>query len=145
MINPATGGVIASMSKCGAAETRQAIASAGAALRPWRNLTGKERSSILRRWHSEILKHTDDIATLMTLEGGKPLAESRAELQSGAGSVEWMAEEAKRCEIASQVKWHADACSSVARDLKPHAVCHARAPRYRCTRTALTGRAAHAG
>eukprot|EP00983_Pelagomonas_calceolata_P126657 1161326-Pelagomonas_calceolata.AAC.3 len=51
-----------------------------------------------RRWHGEILKHADDLATILTSECGKPLAEARAEIASGAASVEWMAEECRRVE-----------------------------------------------
>ncbi len=94
--NPATGERIATVPRMGAAETRRAIAAAAAALPAWRAKTGKERSLILRRWFDAIVRHQDDLALLMTLEQGKPLAEGRGEVGLGASYVEWFAEEAKR-------------------------------------------------
>ncbi len=94
--NPATGDRIASVPRMGAPETRRAIAAAAAALPAWRAKTGKERSVILRRWFDAIVRHQDDLALLMTLEQGKPLAEGLGEVGLGASYVEWFAEEAKR-------------------------------------------------
>jgi succinate-semialdehyde dehydrogenase/glutarate-semialdehyde dehydrogenase len=94
--NPATGERIASVPRMGVAETRRAIAAAAAALPAWRAKTGKERSIILRRWFDAIVRHQDDLALLMTLEQGKPLAEGRGEVALGSSYVEWFAEEAKR-------------------------------------------------
>ena len=94
--NPATGERIASVPRMGAGETRRAIAAAAAALPAWSAKTGKERSVILRRWFDAIVRHQDDLALLMTLEQGKPLAEGRGEVALGASYVEWFAEEAKR-------------------------------------------------
>jgi succinate-semialdehyde dehydrogenase / glutarate-semialdehyde dehydrogenase len=94
--NPATGERIATVPRMGVAETRRAIAAAAAALPAWRAKTGKERSIILRRWFDAIVRHQDDLALLMTLEQGKPLAEGRGEVALGSSYVEWFAEEAKR-------------------------------------------------
>ena len=80
----------------GASETHRAIDAAKAAFDTWRLRPAKDRSSILKRWHALILQHQDDLALLMTLEQGKPLAEARAEVAYGASFVEWFAEEAKR-------------------------------------------------
>ena len=84
------------MSSAGTAETNGAIASAVAAFSLWKEKTGKERAVVLKRWHALILDNADDLATIMTMECGKPLAESRAEIAAGAASVEWFGEEAKR-------------------------------------------------
>lgn len=94
--NPATGERIASVPRMGTAETRRAIAAAAAALPAWRAKTGKERSIILRRWFEAIVRHQEELALLMTLEQGKPLAEGRGEVLLGSSYVEWFAEEAKR-------------------------------------------------
>ncbi len=94
--NPATGERIAAVPRMGAGETRRAIAAAAAALPAWRAKTGKERGVILRRWFDAIVRHQDDLALLMTLEQGKPLAEGRGEVALGSSYVEWFAEEAKR-------------------------------------------------
>ncbi|HFD15348.1 MAG TPA: NAD-dependent succinate-semialdehyde dehydrogenase [Rhodospirillales bacterium] len=94
--DPATGRVIGSVPRMGAAETRRAIDAAARALPAWRAMTAKERSAILRRWFELILENAEDLAYLMTREQGKPLAESRGEIVYGASFVEWFAEEAKR-------------------------------------------------
>jgi len=51
---------------------------------------------VLRRWFDLIMQHQEDLAVLMTLEQGKPLAESRGEVAYGAAFIEWFAEEARR-------------------------------------------------
>src|SRR5271157_6347109 len=94
--NPATGGVIATVPQMGAAETRRAIAAANAAMPAWRAKTAKERSNILRKWFNLMMENQEDLAVLMTVEQGKPLAEARGEIAYGASFVEWFAEEAKR-------------------------------------------------
>jgi len=94
--NPATGAQLGTVPDMGAAETKQAIAAAEAALPAWRAKTGKERSAILRKWNDLILANVDDLALILTSEQGKPLAESKGEVTIGAAYVEWFAEEAKR-------------------------------------------------
>jgi len=94
--NPATGETIASVPRCGAAETERAIAAADQALKTWRNTTAAERSRILRRWFDLLMSNQDDLGRLMTLEQGKPLAEAKGEIAYAAAYVEWFAEEAKR-------------------------------------------------
>jgi succinate-semialdehyde dehydrogenase/glutarate-semialdehyde dehydrogenase len=94
--NPATGERIAEVADLGADESRRAIAAAEAALPDWRDRPAKERAVVLRRWHDLILAHQDDLALIMTLEQGKPLAEARGEVAYGASFIEWFAEEAKR-------------------------------------------------
>ena len=94
--NPATGEVIGHVPALGRAETRQAIEAASAAWPAWRARTGKERAGILRRWFDLLMAHQEDLATLMTLEQGKPLAEARGEVAYGASFIEWFGEEAKR-------------------------------------------------
>ncbi|WP_046241775.1 NAD-dependent succinate-semialdehyde dehydrogenase, partial [Delftia tsuruhatensis] len=73
-----------------------AIAAAQRALPAWAALTGKQRAGILRRWFDLMLAHQDDLARLMTLEQGKPLAEARGEIAYAASFIEWFAEEGKR-------------------------------------------------
>ncbi|HIJ62077.1 MAG TPA: NADP-dependent succinate-semialdehyde dehydrogenase [Rhodospirillaceae bacterium] len=94
--NPATGKVLGTVPKLGAAETRRAIEAANRAWGPWRARTAKERAAILGRWHDLILASQEDLARLMTAEQGKPLAESRGEVAYGASFVQWFAEEGKR-------------------------------------------------
>src|SRR5687767_7392466 len=80
----------------GAAETRRALAAAERALPEWRARTAKSRATVLRRWSDLMLVHEDDLARLMVLEQGKPLAEARVEVQYAASFYEWFGEEAKR-------------------------------------------------
>ncbi len=94
--NPATGERLGSVPNAGRDETRDAIAAAAAAFPAWRARTGKERGALLRAWFDLIMQNQEDLATLMTLEQGKPLAESRGEVAYGAAFIEWFAEEAKR-------------------------------------------------
>jgi len=94
--NPANGDELARVSDCGPDETQRAIAAAEAAFPEWRAKTATARAQILRRWHDLILANADDLGLLMTLEQGKPLAESRGEVRYGASFIEWFAEEGKR-------------------------------------------------
>jgi succinate-semialdehyde dehydrogenase/glutarate-semialdehyde dehydrogenase len=94
--DPAGGSLLAKVANCGAAETRRAIAAADAALPSWRTLPAKQRSQMLQRWFALINANADDLAQLITAEGGKPLAEAKGEVAYGASFVEWFAEEGKR-------------------------------------------------
>jgi len=96
VVNPATGETVAQVADLGAADCRKAIDAAHDASREWAALTASERSHILRRWHALILGHHAELARTITLESGKPLAESTAEVKYGASFVDWYAEEAKR-------------------------------------------------
>lgn len=94
--NPANGKPLGNVPKMGAQETRDAIDAASRALPAWRALTAKERATILRRWFNLMMEHQDDLARLMTLEQGKPLAEAKGEISYAASFIEWFAEEGKR-------------------------------------------------
>jgi len=94
--NPANGDIITSVPDMGRAETAQAIAAANKARPAWAAQTAKARTSILRAWFELIMAHQEELANIVTLECGKPLAESRGEVAYGASFIEWFAEEAKR-------------------------------------------------
>ncbi|MBB5189696.1 succinate-semialdehyde dehydrogenase/glutarate-semialdehyde dehydrogenase [Silvimonas terrae] len=94
--NPATGEIIATIPKMGAAETRRAIDAANAAWPAWRKKTAKERATILRRWNDLMLANVDDLAAILTAEQGKPLAEAKGEIAYAASYLEWFSEEARR-------------------------------------------------
>jgi succinate-semialdehyde dehydrogenase/glutarate-semialdehyde dehydrogenase len=96
VINPANGETVASVPHMGAGETKRAIDAANAAWPAWRKLPAKERAAILRRWSDLMLENADDLALLMTLEQGKPLAEAKGEVAYAASYFEWFGEEAKR-------------------------------------------------
>jgi succinate-semialdehyde dehydrogenase / glutarate-semialdehyde dehydrogenase len=94
--DPSTGAVIGTVPRLGAAETRNAIDAAARAFPLWRRRTAKERAAVMRRWFDLVMASQEDLARLMTIEQGKPLAESRAEVAYGAAFLEWFGEEAKR-------------------------------------------------
>jgi len=96
--NPATGETLGTVPHMGALETRRAIEAANQAWPEWRRKTAKERAAVLRRWYELMMEHADDLALLMTLEQGKPLAESRGEVGYAASFFEWFAEQGKRVE-----------------------------------------------
>src|SRR5688572_30336601 len=96
IINPATGAQLAAVPNLGAAEARRAIEAAERAWPGWRAKTAKERAAILRKWYDLMMANQEDLAILMTVEQGKPLAESRGEIAYGASFIEWFAEETKR-------------------------------------------------
>jgi succinate-semialdehyde dehydrogenase/glutarate-semialdehyde dehydrogenase len=94
--NPANGQLLVAVSNADASDARRAITAAADALPVWQAKTAKERSQILRRWFDLVLANEEDLARLLTLEQGKPLAEARAEIAYGASYIEWFAEETKR-------------------------------------------------
>jgi succinate-semialdehyde dehydrogenase / glutarate-semialdehyde dehydrogenase len=94
--NPADGTTVGHVPAMGAGETREAINAAHAALPGWRAMLARDRARIIRRWGELMLAHQDDLATLMTLEQGKVLAESRGEIAYAASFFEWFSEEAVR-------------------------------------------------
>jgi succinate-semialdehyde dehydrogenase/glutarate-semialdehyde dehydrogenase len=94
--NPATGEKIGTVPHMGAGETRRAIDAASAAWPAWRKKSAKERAAILRRWSDLMLENLEDLALLMTVEQGKPLAESKGEIGYAASFFEWFGEQAKR-------------------------------------------------
>jgi succinate-semialdehyde dehydrogenase/glutarate-semialdehyde dehydrogenase len=94
--NPANGETIGSIPNMGGTETRRAIEAANKAWPDWRAKTAGERSAILRRWFELMMANQEELAILMTLEQGKPLAESRGEIAYSASFLEWFSEEGKR-------------------------------------------------
>ena len=94
--NPASQITIGVVPKCGAEETKQAIESANTAFKNWKSKTAKERSIILKKWHDLILENIDDLAHIMTVEQGKPLAEAKGEITMGTTYIEFYSEECKR-------------------------------------------------
>ncbi|WP_395818734.1 NAD-dependent succinate-semialdehyde dehydrogenase [Devosia sp.] len=94
--NPSTGALLATLPNAGVVEAKAAIDAAHAAQGAWAAKTGKERAAILRKLHELMVAAADDLATIMTAEQGKPLAEARGEVLYGASYIEWFGEEAKR-------------------------------------------------
>lgn len=94
--SPSTLEVIAQVADCGAADAARAVDVSVTAFRTWRQVSPYERARLLHAWHDLMLAHQDELARLMTLEMGKPVAEARGEVKYAAGFVAWYAEEAKR-------------------------------------------------
>ena len=94
--NPSNGEVIATLPDMGRAETARAIDAAYKAQKLWAAKTGKERAAVLRKLYDLLVANADDLATILTMEMGKPLAEAKGEVLYGASYVEWFGEEAKR-------------------------------------------------
>lgn len=94
--NPATGEEIGTIPNMGAAEATQAIEAAYTALQSWKALTAQNRADILLAWHKLVLDYTDELALIMTIEQGKPLAEAKGEVRYAASFIQWFAEEGKR-------------------------------------------------
>ncbi|MFC6999119.1 NAD-dependent succinate-semialdehyde dehydrogenase [Rufibacter roseus] len=94
--NPATGEVIGSVPDMDRGDVKEAIDAASAAWPAYRDLTGKERAALLRKWFDLIIAHKEELAHLMTIESGKVITESLGEVNYGASFIEWFAEEAKR-------------------------------------------------
>ena len=94
--NPADAAILGTVPKCGRNETAGAILAAEKAWPAWRALTPVQRGDILRRWHALVAENIDDLATIMTLEQGKPLAEAKGEIMLGMTYMTWYAEEARR-------------------------------------------------
>jgi len=94
--NPSTGAVIATLPDCGPEDVEEAIAAAHRAQKEWAAKTGKERAAILRKLYDLMVENADDLATILTIEMGKPWKEARGEILYGGSYVEWFGEEAKR-------------------------------------------------
>ncbi len=94
--NPATGEKLGTVPNMGAEETRRAIEAAEEAFFSWRKTTAYEKSQVLRRWFDLMMEHREDLSIIMTAEQGKPINESRGEINYAASYIEWFAEEARR-------------------------------------------------
>jgi succinate-semialdehyde dehydrogenase/glutarate-semialdehyde dehydrogenase len=94
--DPATGNVIGSCAECDVDDTNAAIQAAADALPSFRKTTGRERARLLRRWYDLMVDNSEDLATLITWENGKPLADAKGEAAYAASFFEWFSEEAPR-------------------------------------------------
>ena len=96
VVNPSDGSLIATVATYDAPGLNELIRAAEVARREWVRRTAQKRSEVMRSWHQLILANREELAELITLESGKPLAESRTEVSYGASFIEWFAEEGKR-------------------------------------------------
>src|SRR6266496_2673124 len=96
VIDPATEATIASVASAGVADAKAAVDAASAAFEGWAARKPRERGEILRKAHGLIIQQAERFARLITLENGKALADSRAEVAYAAEFFRWYAEEAVR-------------------------------------------------
>jgi succinate-semialdehyde dehydrogenase/glutarate-semialdehyde dehydrogenase len=94
--NPANGEVLVELPVCKEAQAEFAIESAHEAFTRWSKVPAKQRADIIHQWYRLVVEHKEDLATLITLEEGKPLSEARGEIDYAASFLQWFAEEAKR-------------------------------------------------
>ena len=99
--DPASGALVARVARLGTAETKAAIVAATSAFAPWRDRLPQDRATILRRWGALMRETREDLALIMTLEQGKPLSESRGEIDYAASFLDWFAGEAERMNAES--------------------------------------------
>jgi succinate-semialdehyde dehydrogenase/glutarate-semialdehyde dehydrogenase len=96
IINPATEEIIGKLAHARKDDLDIALNAADTAFKDWKNVSAYDRSKILRKAAEIIRSRVDKIATLMTLEQGKPLAEAKGETLGAADSIDWYAEEGRR-------------------------------------------------
>lgn len=94
--NPATGDIIETLSRHTEEETKQAIKKGHEAFQLWKKMNAHKRAHLLSKWSQLIQEDKEVIAVLMTKENGKPLSESRGEVDYAVSYIDWYAEEAKR-------------------------------------------------
>ncbi|MDQ0391907.1 NAD-dependent succinate-semialdehyde dehydrogenase [Labrys monachus] len=99
--DPFSGIVIAHVAGLGADDATRAVDAAARAFPAWKALAPQDRAGRLRAWYDHVRAAREDLALLMTLEQGKPLAESRGEIDYAASFIEWYAEEGKRVNAES--------------------------------------------
>ncbi|WP_214758075.1 NAD-dependent succinate-semialdehyde dehydrogenase [Exiguobacterium sp. s123] len=94
--NPATGNVMAVVTKSDTQEATQAVDAAHEALQEWQQKTAEERGELLNEWHHLIAEHTEELARTMVEEQGKPLKEAIGEINYANGFIDWYAAEGRR-------------------------------------------------
>ena len=96
VINPATEEPIGTVAHAGKADLDEALAAADKGFKLWRAVSPLDRSKVMRKAADLIRERAEAIATLMTIEQGKILAEAQIETLSAADTIEWFAEEGRR-------------------------------------------------
>lgn len=121
VIDPATGEPVASVACLGEQEVEQAIEAAASGLITWQRLSALQRSRVLLRLADLMAEHERDLAQLITIEQGKPLAESLGEVRYAAGFIEWFSGEARRIQGLTIAPHRSDSRLTVLR--QPVGVC----------------------
>ena len=113
--DPADGSLVASVAALGAPEAEEAIDAAHRAFAGWSAMLPEGRAALLRRWHALVQSAREDLAVLMTLEQGKPITESRGEIDYAASFIAYYAEEALRVNVEGITSHLPDAQMSLKR------------------------------
>ncbi|XP_047130624.1 succinate-semialdehyde dehydrogenase, mitochondrial isoform X1 [Hydra vulgaris] len=96
VLSPTTRQVVANVPDLSEVDIKASISCANEAFHSWQHTSCRYRSDILKKLSSQMLKNEDELATIMTLECGKPFHEAKGEVKYAASFLEWFSEEAKR-------------------------------------------------
>jgi succinate-semialdehyde dehydrogenase/glutarate-semialdehyde dehydrogenase len=96
IVNPANGGTIGTLADAEKADLDEALAAAAKGFATWKRVSAYERSKIMRKAANLLRERIELVATLMTMEQGKTLAEAKGEIHNGADTIDWFAEEGRR-------------------------------------------------
>ena len=96
VVNPATGQTIGTFAWADKADLDRALESVDKGFKAWKKVSAHERSKVMRKAANLLRERLDHVATLMTMEQGKTLAEAKAEILHGADTIDWFAEEGRR-------------------------------------------------
>lgn len=96
VVNPSTNEILGYHTQLTEQQIETSIDAASRSFPAWRALMADERAEVLMRWYDLILQHKEDLARLMVLEEGKPLADALGEIDYGASFIRWFAEEGRR-------------------------------------------------
>src|SRR5271156_646239 len=96
VVNPANGEVIGTVAYAERADLDRALEAADKGFKAWRKVSAFERCKIMRKAADIFRERVETVATCMTFEQGKPLAEAKQEALAGADVIDWFAEEGKR-------------------------------------------------
>jgi len=96
VVNPATGQTIGTFAWADKADLDRALESVDKGFKAWKKVSAHERSKVMRKAANLLRERLDHVATLMTMEQGKTLAEAKAEILNGADTIDWFAEEGRR-------------------------------------------------
>src|ERR1700760_4366779 len=92
VVNPATGEKIGTIPHAATSDLDRALEAADKGFRTWRKVSAFDRSKVMRKAADILRERADRIATLMTMEQGKPLPEAKMEVMAGADVIDWFAE-----------------------------------------------------
>lgn len=96
VLNPASDQVIANVSECNVEDAKEAVKAAEKAFASFSKTTARSRARMLRKWFDLMTENSEQLAKIVTMENGKPLAEAKGEVAYSASFLEWFSEEAPR-------------------------------------------------